>query len=158
MTFARSNAIIHAMVDCLESIEHLAQHIAELARCIDRVKHAWLERIREFDARNGWADTGCVSMVAWLAWWTGTSNKTASEHVRIARALGELPLIDQAFAAGELTYSKVRALTRGATPATQQTLLDHRQHGQIRDRQPTRQDRRWIAASPSPRESRAERR
>ncbi|MFV8753655.1 DUF222 domain-containing protein [Nannocystaceae bacterium ST9] len=112
------------MVDCLESIEHLARQIAELACCIDTVKHAWLRQIREFDARNGWADTGCVSMVAWLAWWTGTSNKTASEHVRIARALGELPLLDQAFAAGELTYSKVRALTRTATPATQQTLID----------------------------------
>ncbi|MFV8750831.1 DUF222 domain-containing protein [Nannocystaceae bacterium ST9] len=112
------------MADCLESIEHLARHIAELARCIDQVKHAWLGQIREFDVRNGWADTGCVSMVAWLAWWTGTSNKTASEHVRVARALGELTLIDQAFAAGELTYSKVRALTRAATPATQQTLID----------------------------------
>ncbi|MFV8754640.1 DUF222 domain-containing protein [Nannocystaceae bacterium ST9] len=112
------------MADCLESIEHLARQIAELARCVDRVKHAWIGRIREFDARNGWADTGCVSMVAWLSWWTGTSNKTASEHVRIARALGELALIDRAFASGELTYSKVRALTRAATPATQQTLLD----------------------------------
>ncbi|MFV8756396.1 DUF222 domain-containing protein [Nannocystaceae bacterium ST9] len=112
------------MADCLESIDHLARQIAELARCVDQVKHAWLGRIREFDACNGWADTGCVSMVAWLSWWTGTSNKTASEHVRIARALGELPLIDRAFAAGELTYSKVRALTRAATPATQQTLLD----------------------------------
>ncbi|MFV8751086.1 DUF222 domain-containing protein [Nannocystaceae bacterium ST9] len=112
------------MVDCLESIEHLARQIAELARSVDTIKHAWLGRIREFDACNGWADTGCVSMVAWLAWWTGTSNKTASEHVRIARALGELPLIDRAFAAGELTYSKVRALTRAATPATQQTLID----------------------------------
>ncbi|MFV8750546.1 DUF222 domain-containing protein [Nannocystaceae bacterium ST9] len=112
------------MADCLESIEHLAQQIAEFARRIETVKHAWLGRIREFDARNGWADTGCVSMVAWLSWWTGTSNKTASEHVRIARALGELPLIDQAFAAGELTYSKVRALTRAATPATQQSLID----------------------------------
>ncbi len=112
------------MAKCADSVEGLAREIAELARCIDKVKHTWLTRIREFDARNGWADTGCVSMVAWLSWWTGTSSKAASEHVRVARELGELALIDQAFAAGELSYSKVRALTRCAEPATQQSLLD----------------------------------
>ncbi len=111
------------MSECAESVEGLAREIADLARCIDKVKHTWLTRIREFDARNGWADTGCVSMVAWLSWWTGTSSK-ASEHVRVARGLGDLALIDQAFAAGELSYSKVRALTRCAGPATQQSLLD----------------------------------
>ncbi len=112
------------MAECADSVENLAREIAELARCIGKLEHTWLTRIREFDARNGWADTGCVSMVAWLSWWTGTSRKAASEHVRVARGLGDLPLIDQAFAAGELSYSKVRALTRCAEPATQQSLLD----------------------------------
>ncbi len=112
------------MAECADSVESLAREIAELARFIGKLEHTWLTRIREFDARNGWADTGCVSMVAWLSWWTGTSSKAASEHVRVARALGDLALIDQAFAAGELSYSKVRALTRCAEPATQQSLLD----------------------------------
>ncbi len=112
------------MAECADSVENLAREIADLARCIGKLEHTWLTRIREFDARNGWADTGCVSMVAWLSWWTGTSSKAASEHVRVARGLGDLPLIDQAFAAGELSYSKVRALTRCAEPATQQSLLD----------------------------------
>ncbi len=112
------------MAECADSVETLAREIAELARCIGKLGHTWLTRIREFDARNGWADTGCVSMVAWLSWWTGTSRKAASEHVRVARALGDLARIDQAFAAGELSYSKVRALTRCAEPATQQSLLD----------------------------------
>jgi hypothetical protein len=47
----------------------------------------------------------------------------AREHVRVARALPGLPLINAAFAAGELSYSKVRALTRVATAETEQRLL-----------------------------------
>jgi hypothetical protein len=108
----------------VESVEQLAQQIAELARSIDKLTHTWLMRIREFDACDGWANTGCFSMVAWLAWWTGISHKAASEHVRVARALDRLPLIDAAFASGALSYSKVRALTRIAEPEQQQSLLD----------------------------------
>jgi hypothetical protein len=49
---------------------------------------------------------------------------TAREHVRVARALGDLPLVDAAFASGKLSYSKVRAITRAATPATEQNLFE----------------------------------
>lgn len=41
-----------------------------------------------------------------------------------ASATSELPLIDRAFESGELSYSKVRALTRVAEPAQQQALID----------------------------------
>ena len=83
------------MSGCAESIipiDQLATQIAEYARCIDAAKHGWLTRIREFDAREGWAGSGCVSMVTWLSWWTSMSAKAASEHLRVARALGRLPL------------------------------------------------------------------
>jgi len=43
--------------------------------------------------------------------------------VRVARALGTLPLLAQALARGELSYAKVRALTRVATPETEARLL-----------------------------------
>ncbi len=107
-----------------ESIDSLARQIAELAQALGKLEHAWLARIREFDRREGWAQTGCISMSAWLAWHTGISHKAASERVRVARALGELPLIDHAFESGELSYSKVRAITRIAEPAQQQALID----------------------------------
>ena len=106
------------------SIDQLATQIAESARCIDMAKHRLLTRVREFDARDGWAGSGCVSMVTWLSWWTSMSPKASSEHLRVARALGRLPLIDQAFANGEISYSKVRAVTRIAEPDSQQSLLD----------------------------------
>jgi len=39
-------------------------------------------------------------------------SRTAHEKVRVARDLEALPLVTTAFAAGELSYSKVRALTK----------------------------------------------
>jgi hypothetical protein len=41
----------------------------------------------------------------------------------VARALATLPLLAQALARGELSYAKVRALTRVATPETETRLL-----------------------------------
>lgn len=48
---------------------------------------------------------------------------TAREKVRVARALGGLPKIDEAFAAGKLSYAKVRTLTRVTTPDTEENAL-----------------------------------
>src|SRR5882762_6379771 len=47
----------------------------------------------------------------------------ARERVRVARALGTLPLLAEALGRGELSYAKVRALTRVATPETEARLL-----------------------------------
>ena len=47
----------------------------------------------------------------------------ARERVRVARALGSLPLLARALTRGELSYAKVRALTRVATPETEESLL-----------------------------------
>jgi hypothetical protein len=43
--------------------------------------------------------------------------------VRVARAMTTLPLLAKALARGELSYAKVRALTRVATPETEERLL-----------------------------------
>jgi hypothetical protein len=59
-----------------------------------------------------------------LTWRVGLDPGAAREKVRVARALGDLPKIDEAFAAGKLSYSKVRAITRIATPANEDTVLE----------------------------------
>jgi hypothetical protein len=41
----------------------------------------------------------------------------------VARALGTLPLLAEALARGEISYAKVRAVTRVATPETEERLL-----------------------------------
>ena len=86
--------------------------------------HRLLTDLRAFDASNHWADAGARSCASWLSWRVGWDPGTAREHLRVARALGELPLIDAALREGRLSYSKVRAITRVATPAIEAALLD----------------------------------
>ncbi len=52
------------------------------------------------------------------------SRCAARDKVRVAHALKALPEISAAFSKGELSYSKVRALTRISTPVNEASLLD----------------------------------
>lgn len=52
------------------------------------------------------------------------SLRTAQDHVRTARALQDLPALHNEFAAGRLSYSKVRALSRFATPERERELVN----------------------------------
>ena len=79
--------------------------------------------VREFDEREGWGG-GFKSCAHWLNWRTGLALGAAREKVRVARALAELPRLSDAMRRGALSYSKVRALTRVATPETEERLLD----------------------------------
>src|SRR3954453_4047810 len=85
---------------------------------------AWLQLVAEFDERGGWHGVGINSCGHWLAWQGGMSPVTGREDVRVARVLRGLPLIATAFAAGRLSYSKVRALTRIAAPDCEASLLE----------------------------------
>ena len=60
----------------------------------------------------------------WLNYYCGISLGPAREKVRVAQCLKSLPLIDAAFARGEISYSKVRAMTRSATPENEHYLLE----------------------------------
>ena len=103
-------------------LERLGDQIAELSAHLDAATARLLDLIREFDARGGWGN-GFSSCAAWLTWRVGLDPGAARERVRVARALGTLPQLAQALARGELSYSKVRALTRVATPETEERLL-----------------------------------
>src|SRR6266513_454192 len=91
------------------SLDQLGDEIAELSAHVDAATARLLDLIREFDARGGW-NNGFRSCAAWLSWRLGFAPGAAREHVRVARALGTLPLL-------------ARALTRVATPDTEERLL-----------------------------------
>jgi len=78
--------------------------------------------LRELDTRAH-VDGRPMRLPRWLHDTFGLTFGAAREKVRTARALGQLPLIDAAFRDGELSYSKVRALTRAATPENEAQLL-----------------------------------
>src|SRR5256714_857819 len=103
-------------------LDQLGDEIALLSAHLDAATARLLDLIREFDARGGW-NSGFRSCAAWLSWRVGLDLGAARERVRVARALGTLPRLAQALARGELSYAKVRALTRVATPETEERLL-----------------------------------
>jgi len=103
-------------------LDRLGDEIAELSAHLEAATARLLALIREFDARGGW-NTGFRTCAEWLAWCVGLAPGAAREHVRVARALGTLPALAEALARGELSYAKVRALTRVATPETEPRLL-----------------------------------
>ncbi len=106
------------------AIDALADDIAETAAHIDAATHRLLVLIREFDRARGWDQQGALSCAHWLSWRIGLGLGPAREKVRVVHRLAELPLIDEALRRGELSYSKVRAMTRVATPANEVALLD----------------------------------
>jgi hypothetical protein len=109
-------------------LDAIGQGIADLSLRIDVAKHELLTQLRKFDEHDGWANSGFLSLAAWLSWRIDIGPVAAREYVRVARALGELKRLDVAFATGKLSYSKVRAITRVATPETEQDFLDISTH------------------------------
>src|SRR4051812_19187306 len=112
----------------LQPLEQLGDRICSGAVQLAAATAAWLGLVAEFDERGGWHGVGITSCAHWLAWRCSLTPGTARQHVRVARALRELPVIASAFASGELSYSKVRALTRVAEPGTETELVEFARH------------------------------
>ncbi len=93
----------------------LGDRICELAAHLNAANCRFLELIAQFDGDEGWGVDGCNSCAHWLNWKCGFSFNAARERVRVAHALTVLPLIHDSFSKGEISYSKVRAMSRVAT-------------------------------------------
>lgn len=106
-----------------EELAAMGDEIAQLAGQIAAAEARFLRLLGEFDVLGGWGGPGIRSLAHWLSWRAGMSLRTAQEHIRMARTLRDLPLTSAAFGAGELSFSKVRALTRVATPRTEESLV-----------------------------------
>lgn len=89
------------------------------------------------DRLEGWARQGCKT-AQWMSWACGVGPEAGRERVRVARALPDLPVTSRAFSTGELSYSKVRAITRIATPPDRDAA---RRVGPVRHGRPAREDR-----------------
>jgi hypothetical protein len=106
-----------AAADLLD--DALEEELASLASRIAAAESRFCALLAEVDRRGLWALAGASSCAAWLSWRCGLTAGAARERVRVANALRALPLLGSAFAAGRLSFSQVRALTRVATPESE---------------------------------------
>ncbi len=109
-------------------LERLEAEITELCGHLTAGECRWLLLIAEYDRRKGYETWGCHSIVQWLGWKCGLNARAARERVRVGRSLETLPLLRERFATGQFSYSKIRALTRIATPANEADMINIADH------------------------------
>jgi len=105
-------------------VAEVGEQLCSLAGQIAAATSRFLGLLADFDARQGWAGPGVHSCAHWLSWRCGMDLRTSREHVRVARSLLVLPRTAAEFTEGRLSYSKVRAIARVATPASEDDLVD----------------------------------
>ena len=106
------------------SVDDLDQNIVSLCTRINAATCELLVMIRAFDEQAGWVQWGSLDCANWLAWRCDLSVTTAREKVRVAHALKNLPSVCDAFESGELSYAKVREMTRVATRENEEALVE----------------------------------
>ena len=122
-----------------ETFEALAYEIITVCGHLHGGEYRLIELIRRLEALRPWrrdeSGTGLgagqremPSGAHWLSVHCDMDLVTAREKIRIAHALDDLPLIREAFRTGELSYSKVRALTRIAEWSTEADLIERARH------------------------------
>jgi hypothetical protein len=109
--------------------QQLGEQITQLCSHIYAAEARLLTLIREFDDKKCWAEQGFCSCAHWLNFKCGIGMNAAREKVRVARALADLPKIDKGLSKGELSYSKVRAMTRIADASNEDYLMMIAKHG-----------------------------
>ena len=107
------------------NIDDLEDEIISLAKHMNQDEYRFLVMVREFDIRQGWRAYQFNNCAEWLNMKCGISPGSAREKVRVALALLDLPQCSEGFAKGELSYSKVRAMTRAANVFNEATLVDY---------------------------------
>ncbi|MFD4007585.1 DUF222 domain-containing protein [Brachybacterium paraconglomeratum] len=108
-----------------EDAERLGLRIQHQAAVIAQATCEFLLMLADFDAREGVRFyEGLKSTAHWLGWACSMAAGTAREHLRVARALPELPLTVAEFGAGRLSYSKVREITRVVGRVEEEVLVE----------------------------------
>ncbi|MCE2459623.1 MAG: hypothetical protein J4F38_02460 [Pseudomonadales bacterium] len=118
-----------AAATALQPLESLADDLVSSCRSVSWYGYRLLVLLREFDLRNGYREVRgkgrCAADSAeWLDARCGIGRETVRDKLRVGYALLNLPEIESAFEAGELTFAKVRALVEVATLDSEGALLD----------------------------------
>ena len=119
--------IVEADPDHLDFIPddpaELRRAVTRMAAHLNLADWRFIKLIAAMERTRGWREGGYCNLGNWLDHRCGLGPCAARERIRIGRALAKLPQIDAAFRDGVISYSKVRAITRVATPETDAMLL-----------------------------------
>jgi hypothetical protein len=91
---------------------------------LGRDQHEVVHAAADFADSDEWLSLGISSPAHWIAAAADIEVSTAREWIRVGRCLRTLPATARAFAAGTVSYSKIRTITRFATADNEAELLD----------------------------------
>jgi len=98
----------------------LPERLGALAARIHAATAELVALSAELDRSGAWAAHGMRSCAHWLI---GVDVQTGAEMVRVGHALKNLPALAAAFEEGRISFDKIRAVTRVATPADDDVWL-----------------------------------
>jgi hypothetical protein len=124
-----SNEISPSDPEKEQARQSLEDQLIAFAGHMNAAEYRLISLLDEFDQAQGWQSDGILSFSHWLNWKLGMGAVIAREKVRVARALRDLPLTREAFRLGEISYTKVRAITRAGTTENEDFLLMIARHG-----------------------------
>ncbi len=84
--------------------------LVERRSVMEANESGWLDVLVEFDRDEGWAADGQLCCAAWLSWRCGLARSTAYDPLRLAHELSRRPVVHDAFAGAEISYSAARAI------------------------------------------------
>ena len=116
------------------SVDELGARIVDGAGRLAAATSRWLVLVAQFDVREGYLSFGLASTAQWLTHACGIAQRTAVEHVRVARSLRLFPRLVEEMGAGRLSFSQVRAISRIAEPgedALVDELIEAAQHATV---------------------------
>ncbi|MHA3701614.1 HNH endonuclease [Jatrophihabitans sp. YIM 134969] len=116
------------------SDEQLGSRIVGLSGRIAASTSHWLLLVAEFDQREAWNAFGLGSTARWLSHHCGITHRTAVEHVRVARSLRTHARLADEMAAGRISYSHARGISRVVEPEDTElvdALVDSAEHGTV---------------------------
>ncbi len=102
--------------------EELSESVVELARLRTSLEAAEARVAGAWDTRRAWADDGARSGAAWLARRTREPKAQCGGRLWLQRELRHLPLVAEAFSAGEISVTHARLLARARNPRTVEHL------------------------------------
>ena len=115
-------AAVDTLVDADPQVLRDGDTVLALRRQLARLECVAARSAAAFDAGRAWASDGTKSAGAWLAWKTCARPEATSATVRLGRAVRSMPLVEAAWAAGDITADHVNALAAVRKPSTEEAF------------------------------------